>query len=347
MFRLSPVVDGTHLPSHPFHPIAAPSAAAVSLMIGTNSTRRRCRGCDPRRRTLSEQDLRRRLTPMLGDKLERVLATYQRTRPGATPWDLFIAISTEPTRIMSIRLAAEGRRRSRRRVPVSVHLAIGLHGRSVQGLARARDPFVFDNVAGAPITGERPDRGVLANTLSETWLQFARAGDPNHAGIPSWRPYTKERRDTMILDVPCRAEQAPRQEELDAWSDIDVGAEHDIRSAASLPGAAPAQRDTGRRGSWYRDALWCTAANSGCRHDSGRRPGRTGSQVSLSVFAEHAAVGALARDRRAGDVVEHERDLERVRGLEQTAHEVRLPGEQIQEHAAAPPSAFRSRGGST
>ena len=50
---------------------------------------------------------------------------------------------------------------------------------------------------------------------------LARTGDPNHSAIPRWLPYGKERRDTMILDVPFRAEQAPRQEELDAWRGIE------------------------------------------------------------------------------------------------------------------------------
>jgi para-nitrobenzyl esterase len=83
-------------------------------------------------------------------------------------------------------------------------------------------PFVFDNADGAPITGERADRGALTEIMSQTWLAFARNGDPNHPALPHWRPYTGERRDTMILDVPPRAEQAPRQEELDAWRGIEV-----------------------------------------------------------------------------------------------------------------------------
>ncbi len=224
MFQLSPVVDGTHFPSHPFHPTAAPSAAGVPLMIGTNLDEAAMFvAADPKRRTLSEEDLRRRLTPMLGDKLERVHATYKRTRPEATPWDLFIAISTEPTRIMSIRLAE--RKAEGGTAPVFMYL-FAWQSDYMGGLFKAAHaleiPFVFDNVDGVPITGERPDKGALANTLSETWLQFARSGDPNHTGLPTWRPYTKERRDTMILDVPCRAEQAPRQEELDAWRDIEV-----------------------------------------------------------------------------------------------------------------------------
>ncbi|MFI5314343.1 MAG: carboxylesterase/lipase family protein [Myxococcota bacterium] len=224
MFQLSPVVDGSHFPSHPFHPAAAPSGAAVPLMIGTNFDEAAMFvAADPKRRKLTEDDLRRRLVPMLGDKLERVLGTYKRTRPDATPWDLFIAISTEPTRIMSIRLAE--RKAEVGAAPAFLYLftwASDFMGGLFKSAHALEIPFVFDNVEGAPITGSRPDRGALANLMSETWLAFARNGDPNHPAIPTWRPYTKERRDTMILDVPCRAEQAPRQEELDAWRDIEV-----------------------------------------------------------------------------------------------------------------------------
>ena len=29
--------------------------------------------------------------------------------------------------------------------------------------------------------------------MSEAWLAFARSGDPNHAALPAWKPYTAER----------------------------------------------------------------------------------------------------------------------------------------------------------
>ena len=83
-------------------------------------------------------------------------------------------------------------------------------------------PFVFDNIDSAPITGERPDRQELADAMSEAWLAFARTGDPNHPGIPTWAPYTTTRRDTMIFDVPCRAEQDPAREERLAWEGMEV-----------------------------------------------------------------------------------------------------------------------------
>jgi para-nitrobenzyl esterase len=160
MFRLSPVVDGVHLPAHPFAPAAAPCAAQVPLLIGTNLDESAMFvAADPRRRKLGEEDLRRRLTPMLGEHLERILSTYQRTRPEATPWDLFIAITTEPTRIMSIRLAE--RKAAGGPAPVFMYL-FTWQSDFMGGLFKAAHalelPFVFDCVEGVPLTGKRPDR---------------------------------------------------------------------------------------------------------------------------------------------------------------------------------------------
>ena len=193
-------------------------------MIGTNLDESAMFvAADPKRRRLSEEDLRRRLTPMLGEHLERVLGTYKRTRPEATPWDLFIAITTEPTRIMSIRLAE--RKAAGGPAPVFMYL-FEWQSDFMGGLFKAAHaleiPFVFDGVDGAPITGARADRQALADLMSEAWLAFARSGDPNHAALPAWRPYTAEHRDTLIFDVPPRAERAPRQEELDAWRGVEV-----------------------------------------------------------------------------------------------------------------------------
>src|SRR5688572_5967801 len=93
--RLAPVVDGLHQPQHPFYPEAAPSAARVPLLIGSNKDEAALRlARDPRRRRLEESELIERLKPLLGDRLDQVLGVYRRTRPHDTPWDLLIGISS-------------------------------------------------------------------------------------------------------------------------------------------------------------------------------------------------------------------------------------------------------------
>ncbi|HEY7200353.1 MAG TPA: carboxylesterase family protein, partial [Candidatus Dormibacteraeota bacterium] len=101
-----PVVDGVHLPAHPFDPVAAPSAADVPLLIGTNKDEAALfLAGDPRRRRLEEAELLERLTPMLGERRDEILAVYRSQRPDDTPWDLLIGVASETTRLASIRLA--------------------------------------------------------------------------------------------------------------------------------------------------------------------------------------------------------------------------------------------------
>ncbi|HMP63792.1 MAG TPA: carboxylesterase family protein [Phenylobacterium sp.] len=72
-------------------------------------------------------------------------------------------------------------------------------------------PFVFDNVEAARhLTGPESDETrTLAEAMSETWLSFARTGDPNNAAIPPWRPYDLDTRSTLLFDAPPRLADDP------------------------------------------------------------------------------------------------------------------------------------------
>jgi para-nitrobenzyl esterase len=159
-----------------------------------------------------------RLRPVLGDRTEEVVAVYQRNRPDATPWDLLVGISSEDRRMLSIDLAEQ--KAAGGPAPVYMYL-FTWESDAADGLMKAAHsleiPFVFDNIDATPITGRRADRQQLADSLSETWLAFARSGNPSHAGLPAWPVYNAETRATMILDVPCRVEDDPRREERLAW----------------------------------------------------------------------------------------------------------------------------------
>jgi para-nitrobenzyl esterase len=83
-------------------------------------------------------------------------------------------------------------------------------------------PFAFDTTEAMDMTGARPDKPQLVDSVSGAWLAFAHSSNPSHPGIPKWEPYSVEKRATMILDVPCRLEYDPAREELDAWKGMDV-----------------------------------------------------------------------------------------------------------------------------
>lgn len=220
----SPVVDGKYLPAHPFDPVAAPSAAGIPLIIGSNRDEAALFvAADPRRRKLTDEELRDRLQPQLGERTEHIIDVYKKSRPGDTPWDTYVGIISESRRLGCITLAE--RKIAGGRAPVYLYLFTWQSdylGGLFQAAHALEIPFVFDTVDEALITGDRPDRYELADSMSEAWLAFARSGKPGHPGLPEWKPFTAENRETMILDVPCRLENDPARQELDAWEGLEV-----------------------------------------------------------------------------------------------------------------------------
>jgi len=224
IMRFSPVVEGNYYPAHPFDPVAAPTAADVPVIVGTNRDENATfLAADPRRRRLTEEELRQRLTTMLGDRLDNVLNVYQKTRPEATPWDLLIGIASEGMRLRAVQLAE--RKVAGGPAPVYMYL-FTWQSDFLGGLFKAGHgleiPFVFDITDDVGMTGDRPDKHELAAQISAAWAAFTRSGDPNHPGIPKWEPYTVDNRATMLFDVPCTAAVDPGREELDAWEGVEL-----------------------------------------------------------------------------------------------------------------------------
>jgi para-nitrobenzyl esterase len=76
-------------------------------------------------------------------------------------------------------------------------------------------PFAFRNIdAARQIFGPEVDpRSIeLQANMSKAWAAFARTGDPSHAGLPDWSPYSVERREAMIFDHSCRLERDPARD---------------------------------------------------------------------------------------------------------------------------------------
>ena len=65
-------------------------------------------------------------------------------------------------------------------------------------------PFVFDNITRCiNMTGGGPEAQRLADIMSQSWVNFARYGDPGHHKLPQWPAYNKENGATMNFSERC------------------------------------------------------------------------------------------------------------------------------------------------
>lgn len=211
-----PVVDTIHLPRHPFWPDAPPQSAGIPMVIGnTRDETRAFLGNDPDNFTLGWDALPDRLRTQQFVDLDPavVVAEYRRLYPDYTPSEVFFAATTAgrswrgAVEELEVR-AAQGRN--------TWAYQLDWYPRSEEG-ARLRAfhtldiPLVFGNtaVAGAR-TGDTAEARAVAATMRDALLAFARSGDPAHAGMPAWAPYSMAARETMVFDATPRLEDDPR-----------------------------------------------------------------------------------------------------------------------------------------
>jgi para-nitrobenzyl esterase len=147
-----------------------------------------------------------------GDRGQAVIDLYRRTGRG-DPQDIVDAlISTDHMWMDSVHIAE--RKVAGGPAPVWMYQfayrsdAVGGRLRAAHGL---EVPFVFNDVERVKTTGTRPERFQVADAMSSAWLAFARHGDPNHPGIPTWTPYSPRDRTTMVFDAPCHVAEDPTE----------------------------------------------------------------------------------------------------------------------------------------
>lgn len=216
-----PVLDDRALLRDPFAPGAPAISANVPMILGNvhDETRFLIGSGDPSLFSLSWEELPARLEKyrsFLGDlKTTDIVADYRRWYPAYSAGDVFFAVTTAFRSWHG--MVIESDRRAAQHGPT---WAYNFAWKSPVdggkwGAPHTMDiPFAFDNVEiAASMTGGEANAQKVADQVSNTFIAFARTGDPNNKTIPHWPHYELQHRPTMIWDSVSRVEDDPRGEE--------------------------------------------------------------------------------------------------------------------------------------
>ena len=209
-----PVLDGRSIPTQTWEPDAPAISADVSMIIGN---------CKDERTLFSVQNealfaldatgLRQQIVEsgIPADAIDKVLALYKRDYPSDSPADTYFRITTDRgTRENAITQAE--RKVAQGKAPVYMYYfawntPIVVNGnRPIKAFHTAELPLAMRLV-------RYPESETLSRQIAGAWAGFAKSGNPNHSGMPSWPAFDVHKRSTMVFDLPSRVVNDPNRDE--------------------------------------------------------------------------------------------------------------------------------------
>ncbi len=219
-----PIIDGEFLTEMPIVAVRGGQAEGVAALIGCLDEESKLFAAMVPTKPPNEEDAVAAMDGLHGDG-RRLYDIYRAAREArgelVTPYEIQAAASgDELFRVPAVRLLdAQSQRSARTWGYLFDWKSPMLDG--ALGSCHALDiPFVFGTHTLVP---EFAGSGVAANALAEltmdTWLAFARTGDPSTDNLswPKWDPQTRR---TMVLGESARVEEHYRAEEVAAWDGV-------------------------------------------------------------------------------------------------------------------------------
>lgn len=208
-----PVVDGVVLPEPAIDSVRNGNIAGVPVLVGTcRDEWRLFQFLDPD--PVDDEKLAARFAKLFGDN--EALEVYRSALPKESAPNLFGAAVTDMVfRQPAIRLCETALTAGS---PVFSYLFTWPS--PMLGACHAIEvPFVFGNFGkgiGMLLGGDPPTS--LMEAVQESWIAFARTGDPSNDIVGEWPGYDLDARSTMQLDVPHAVLEDPEQERRRFWA---------------------------------------------------------------------------------------------------------------------------------
>ncbi len=215
IFGWAPTVDGFVLPYQPQEQKAQDISKDIPVIIGTTKTEFTASTYMPFLRNISEEKALAELKKRYGNKTDEFVKRFKKAYPNTKAQDYLdqdFIFRGPAVKQMDLKSSQNG-------APVYAYL-FTWESPVLDGSLRSAHcmelPFVFNNIARCrQMTGGEENAYKLADKMSSYWINFAKTGDPNAAGLTTWEPYTKEKGATMFFDDTCKIEYGHDKELLD------------------------------------------------------------------------------------------------------------------------------------
>jgi para-nitrobenzyl esterase len=214
--RFAPVVDGRTLPGDPFEPAAPAMSAEIPLLIGSTEFEVNffpATKFDP----IDEAGLRaavKQTTRASDAEVDKLIALYRKGRPKYSNVELSQVVASDNFRAPVL---TETERKAAQKAPVYSYYFTWrspVRDGKLKAFHTLEIPFVLENVDEAKtMTGAGQERYALQDKMSGAWAAFARTGNPNHKGLPTWPAFKTDQRATMIFDNECKVANDPHGQE--------------------------------------------------------------------------------------------------------------------------------------
>ena len=217
-----PTVDENKVTEHPLLAINKGVSKDVDLLIGTNLNENTFFSfLTPELQHIDWNGLSELINTRLSNfdlnksQVEKIINLFKHSRNN--PFDVLNAFFTDFIfRYPSIKVAeAQSKHNNNTYMYLFTYRTPALGG--VHGATHALEiPFVFGTLDDNEF-GVYPKRDEINTKISElmmdSWISFARSGNPNHDGIPSWPTYEVDNRYTLLFGEDIKIEKDPLRTE--------------------------------------------------------------------------------------------------------------------------------------
>lgn len=215
LFGWSPTVDGDLLPKDPFKGGGNECSKNVPLMTGCCLHEFAISSTLPNKQQSTMEEVRPLLEKIFGKNTDKYIETFAKAYPDYRPCDL---LDVEPE--FRANCVEQARVQQQMNGAPVYNFLFCWESPILDGKHRASHcmeiPFVFNNIQLArELTGGEEDAYRLADVMSRAWIAFAKTGNPNVEGLPTWEPFTAERGEVMLFDKECRMAYGHDKEWLD------------------------------------------------------------------------------------------------------------------------------------